>query len=108
MSYQKLLQAPHEIIPPVIQWCVTGHDIQKSQISIPKANIEKAVSVVQPKLNTQKESSVDDSPLTSKQEEILMHFMTILFVQIPYRRVLLKHSMNSIRNWLPIIAASPT
>ncbi len=41
VSYQKLLEVPGEVIPPVIKWCGGG-------------DAEKAVAAVKPKLNTQK------------------------------------------------------
>ena len=70
VSYQKLLSAPDEIIPPVIEWCGGG-------------NIEKAVAVVKPKLNTQKETVVMDSPLTPAQETIFDEFHDYFYRQDP-------------------------
>ena len=48
VSYQKLLSNPDEIIAPVIEWCAKG-SIQNEQL-----DIDKAIAVVKPKLNTQK------------------------------------------------------
>ena len=86
VSYQKLLQDPHEIIPPVIQWCMNGHDVSKEQKIIQQDAIERAVQVVKPRLNTQKESRVDDSPLTSEQEEIFDTLHDCFFRQIPLQK----------------------
>lgn len=70
VSYQKLLNSPSEIIPPVIKWCGGG-------------DVEKALKVVKPKLNTQKESIVQDSPLTSAQETLFDELHDFFYRQEP-------------------------
>lgn len=70
VSYQKLLSAPHEVIPPVIKWCGGG-------------DAEKAVAIVKPKLNTQKESVVEDSPLTAEQEMLFDELHDYFYRQDP-------------------------
>ena len=70
VSYQKLLSAPAEIIPPVIKWCGGG-------------DVEKAIAVVKPKLNTQKETIVEDSPLTPEQETVFDELHDYFYRQDP-------------------------
>lgn len=77
VSYQKLLSNPDEIIAPVIEWCAKG--------SIPneKLDIDKAIAVVKPKLNTQKETTITDSPLTPEQEVIFDELHDYFYRQAP-------------------------
>jgi hypothetical protein len=70
VSYQKLLSAPAEVIPPVIKWCGGG-------------DAEKAIAVVKPKLNTQKETIVEDSPLSAEQEELFDELHDYFYRQDP-------------------------
>lgn len=73
VSYQKLLDEPAGVIPPVIEWCGGG-------------DIEKAVAAVRPKLNTQKDIlSIPDSPLTSAQEAIFDDLHQHFYDQVPLR-----------------------
>ncbi|MBM74618.1 MAG: hypothetical protein CMK59_04385 [Proteobacteria bacterium] len=70
VSYRKLLEAPEQIIPPVVRWCGGGA-------------IEQAVACVEKKLNTQKDPAVSDSPLTPKQERIFDEFHEFFYEQRP-------------------------
>ena len=70
VSYQKLLASPEQVIPPVLQWCGGG-------------NIEKAVAVVKPKLNTQIQTQISDSPLTAEQEMLFDELHDYFYRQEP-------------------------
>ena len=70
VSYRKLLEAPEQIIPPVVRWCGGGDE-------------EAAVACVEKKLNTQTNSSISDSPLTPKQERLFDEFHDFFYEQKP-------------------------
>jgi hypothetical protein len=77
VSYQKLLSNPDEIIAPVIEWCA------KDSIQLERLDIDKAIAVVKPKLNTQKETTITDSPLTPEQEVIFDELHDYFYRQAP-------------------------
>ena len=73
VSYKKLLSSPEEVIPPVIEWCGGG-------------NINAALEVVKPSLNTQKNiTKVDDSPLTKEQETVFDELHDHFYKQVPLK-----------------------
>ena len=83
VSYQKLLDEPSVVIPPVIEWCGGG-------------DVDKAVSAVRPKLNTQKDiQSIVDSPLTSAQERIFDELHQHFYDQVPLRASFIEE-LNSV------------
>ena len=72
VAYDRLLEAPQEVIPPVLEWCNKPlRDDLFPPKPISKLDLDKAVATVQPKLRTQKESSVDDHNLP---DDILQTF----------------------------------
>ena len=77
VSYQKLLSNPDEIIAPVIEWCA------KDSIPIERLDLDKAIAVVKPKLNTQKETTITDSPLTPEQEVLFDELHDYFYRQAP-------------------------
>ena len=79
VSYQKLLSNPDEIITPVIEWCT------KDSIQLERLNIDKAIAVVKPKLNTQKETMIEDSPLTPEQEATFEELHDYFYRQEPLK-----------------------
>lgn len=105
VSYRKLLQEPQEIIPPVIQWCVSDPRTKKAQMEIHVESIERAVKVVKPLLNTQKETEVHDSPLTSKQEQIFDELHDCFFRQIPLQKSFIEVLNELDQELSPIIAS---
>jgi hypothetical protein len=70
VSYRKLLEAPSEVIPPVIKWCGGG-------------DIEKAIAAVKPNLNTQRDTVVIDTPVSDKQQQIFDEFHEFFYQQTP-------------------------
>ena len=66
VSYQKLLDNPTEVIPPVLEWCGGG-------------DVEAALSAVNRNLNTQRNiQSIDDAPISNEYldvfDELHAHF----------------------------------
>ena len=70
VSYRKLLEKPKQVIPPVIKWCGGG-------------DVNKAIRAVKPKLNTQKDTTVHDSPLTGQQEMLFDEFHDFFYREEP-------------------------
>lgn len=90
VSYQKLLSEPDKVIPPVIQWCGGG-------------DIEKAVAVVKPKLNTQKNPIIADSPLSTAQETLFDEIHDHFFRQIPLSAAFIQQLNQTDKELSPLI-----
>lgn len=94
VSYRKLLDAPEDVIPPVIHWCGGG-------------DIERAIKVVNSSLNTQRNvTSVYDNPLTQKQEDIFDEFHRYCYEQQPMKKSFIESLNQADEELRPLIVDS--
>ena len=78
VSYQKLLDNPTEVIPPVLEWCGGG-------------DIETALSAVNRNLNTQRNiQSIDDAPISNEYLEVFDELHAHFYEQKPMKSTFLE------------------